>query len=49
MIVPRLTAINPWEVLRYLGGSGGSAPEELLDTVRDCAGEIQAIARPRAV
>ena len=49
MIVPRLTAINPWEVLRYLGGSAGSAPEELLDTVRDCGREIQAVARPRAV
>lgn len=49
MIVPRITTINPWEVLRYLGGSGKSAPEELLDTVRDCGREIQAVARPRAV
>jgi hypothetical protein len=49
MIQPRITGINPWEVLRYLGVSNGEAPEDLLETVRRCGEEIQRVARPRVV
>ena len=49
MLEPRLTGINPWEVLRYLGAAQGEPPEELLETVRGCSAEIRAVARPRVV
>lgn len=49
MITPRITAVNPWEVLRYLGAGQGETPAELLETVRRCGAELQAAARPKAV
>lgn len=49
MITPRITAVNPWEVLRYLGAGQGQVPEELLETVRRCGAEIQTAARPKAI
>lgn len=47
MITPRITAVNPWEVLRYLGAGQGETPAELLETVRRCGAELQAAAGPR--
>lgn len=49
MITPRITAVNPWEVLRYLGATQGQVPEELLETIRRCGEQIRDAARPRAV
>ena len=49
MITPRITAVNPWEVLRYLGAVQGQVPEDLLETVHRCGEQIQAAARPKAV
>lgn len=49
MITPRITAVNPWEVLRYLGAGQGQVPEDLLETVRRCGDQILTAARPKAV
>lgn len=49
MITPRITAVNPWEALRYLGAPQDQVPEDLLETVCRCGEQIQAAARPRAV
>ena len=49
MITPRITAVNPWEVLRYLGAGPGQVPEDLLETVRRCGDQILTAARPKAV
>ena len=40
MITPRITAVNPWEVLRYLGAGQGETPAELLETVRPAQGGL---------
>lgn len=49
MITPRITAVNPWEALRYLGAAQNPVPAELLEQVRRCGDQIQAVARPKAV
>ena len=49
MITPRITVVNPWEVLRYLGAGQGQVPEDLLETVRRCGDQILTAARPKAV
>ena len=49
MLEPRITGVNPREVLRYLGVSGGEPPEDLLESVRRCGKEIMRVARPRLV
>ncbi len=49
MLTPRITAINPIEVLRYLGGPLTDIPDALLQTVQQTATELQSTARPKAV
>lgn len=46
-IAPRLEAVNPNEVLLYLGYRSGEVPPEIEGQLADCAGAILRHARPR--
>lgn len=43
----KLTEINPYEVLRYLGYHGGEIPEETMADIDRCARQIMEAATPR--
>lgn len=46
-LLPKLEKINPNEVLLYLGYTGGELPDDLEQSIADCASALFQAARPR--